>query len=77
MKDPSLCPEKPLQHVRLLSYPFFFFFFPLSISVSISTFFSNSCHLFLVKILRPTLRLSDLHLERGSGGKSLVNGWRG
>ena len=49
----------------------------LSIRVSINTFFSNCCHLFLIEILRATLRFSDLHLERCSASGSLVIGWGG
>ena len=48
-----------------------FFFFPLSIRVSIKTFFLNSCHLFLINILRVMLQLSDLLLVRGSAHTTL------
>ena len=54
-----------------------FFLFPLSISVIMNTFFSDAFHMFLIEILRATLMLLDLQLERGSAGQSLVNGWRG
>ena len=54
------------------SHIFAFFFLPLRNIVRIITFISVMCHFFLIEILRAVWRFSDLRLQRGPAGQSLV-----